>query len=130
MALKNKTHDVEKAATTQRAPQPQETARAATEHNRPVNAGLALPRAASSRPSALRPADLLALQRTIGNRAVGRLLSHQPGAQPPRPSPPANAVQPKTVDEEPLQAKFETDRIREHRTGLPDNLKAGISGRS
>lgn len=76
MTLKKKTHDVEKASTAQRAPQPQqETARAANEHARPVNAAVALQRATNPRSSALRPADILSLQRTIGNRAVGRILA-------------------------------------------------------
>ena len=131
MALKNKTHDVEKASTAQRAPQQQqETARAASEHPRPVNAAIALQRAANSPPSALRPADILVLQRTVGNRAVGRMLSNRSQARPPQSSTPANAVQLKTEGEEQLQAKFETDRMRENRTGLPDGLKSGIESLS
>jgi Domain of unknown function (DUF4157) len=126
MALKKKTRDVEKASTVQRAPQPQEMARAANEHTRPVNAAIALQRAANSPPSALKPADIRILQRTIGNRAVGRMLSKQRGAQPSQSPTPANAVQLKAEEEEPLQAKLETDRAMENRTGLPDQLKAGI----
>lgn len=76
MALKNKTHDNEKVSLVQRAPQ-QQVARASNEHERPLNPTIALKRAASAPPAALRPADILALQRTVGNRAVHRLLTGQ-----------------------------------------------------
>jgi hypothetical protein len=132
MALKHKTHEIEKAPTAQRAPEQQETLRAANEHTRPVNPAVALQRVANSHPSALKPADLLVLQRTVGNRAVRRIFSNRTQAQAPKSSTPENAVQRKTEEEETLQAKLEnereleTGRGKENRTGLPDRLKAGI----
>ena len=126
MALKHKTHDIEKAPTAQRAPEQQEIQQASNEHMRPMNPAVALQRVASSNPAALRPADVLALRHPLGNRAVQRIFSNRTQALPPQSSTPANAVQRKTDEEETLQAKLETDRGKEHRTGLPDNLKAGI----
>lgn len=77
MALKNKTHDINKAAAVKLPPQQQQVARASNEHERPLSPVIALKRAASAPPDALRPADILALQRTVGNRAVHRLLAGQ-----------------------------------------------------
>jgi hypothetical protein len=128
MALKNKTREIKKASIPQRAPQL--VARAASEHERPVNPTVALQRAATSPPSALRPADILVLQRAVGNRAVNRMLSRQSGALPSQSSTHVNAVQRKVEEEEPLHAKFETDRIRGNRTGLPDGLKSGVESLS
>lgn len=125
MALKNKTHDIDKAAAARRTPE-QETAKPASEHERPTNPALLLKRAASSSAAALRPVDILALQRTVGNRAVGRILASQPGALPPQSSNPSNAIQRKIEGEESLQAKLETGGRGENRTGLPRELKAGI----
>lgn len=131
MALKHRTHDIEKTSTVQAKPQPQqEMERASNEHTRPTNPAVVFQRAANSRPAALRPADILTLQRTIGNRAVGRILGNQPNALPPQPSISANAIQLKTEEEEPLQAKLETNQRGENRTRLPDNLKAGIESLS
>jgi uncharacterized protein DUF4157 len=73
MALKNKTHEIEKPSTKQRPPQ--QITLNSPEHQRPSNPIAALQRATSSSPSSLEPADILALQRTIGNRAVQRMLS-------------------------------------------------------
>ncbi|HEX8920353.1 MAG TPA: DUF4157 domain-containing protein [Pyrinomonadaceae bacterium] len=127
MALKNKTRDIEKASTAHRAPEQKlEPERASNERLRPTNAAASLQRAVNSHPSALRPADLLALQRTIGNRAVGRFFSNRPQALPSQSSAPANALQMKTEEEEPVQAKLESTRGKENRTGLPDKLKAGV----
>jgi Domain of unknown function (DUF4157) len=127
MALKHKTHDIEKAPTAQRAPQPQqEIQQASNEHSRPMNPAVALQRVANSHPSTLKPADVLVLRRPLGNRAVQRIFSNRTQALPPQSSTPANTVQRKTDEEETLQAKLETDRGKENRTGLPDNLKAGI----
>jgi hypothetical protein len=128
MALKNKTREIKKASIPQRAPQL--VARAASEHERPVNPTVALQRAATSPPAALRPADILVLQRAVGNRAVNRMLSRQSGALPSQSSTHVNAVQRKIEEEEPLQAKFETDRVRANRTGLPDGLKSGVESLS
>src|SRR5438045_6621804 len=50
------------------------------------------------------------LFRSIGNRAVHRMLSNQSRALPVQPSTPAPAIQRKTEEEEPLQGKFKTDR--------------------
>jgi uncharacterized protein DUF4157 len=121
MALKNKSHDIDKAVTTQ--PAPEQIALDSNERLRTMNPAVALQRAANSHPAALKPVDILALQRTIGNRAVGRILASQPNALPPQP---ANAIQRKTEEEESLQAKLETDGKAENKTGLPANLKAGI----
>jgi hypothetical protein len=122
MALKNKIQDIDKAAAAHREPE-QETAQPSNEHERPVNPALLLKLAAGAPAASLRPADILGLQRTIGNRAVGRILASQPNALPPQPS---KAVQRKTEEGEPLQAKLETDSKAEDKTGLPANLKAGI----
>ena len=109
--LKHKSHDIEKASTAQRAPQPQqEMALAANEHTRPMNPAVVLQRVATSPPSALRPADLRVLQRTIGNRAIQRMLGarlSQPDALSVQSSIPMNAIQRKTEEEETLQGKFE-----------------------
>ncbi len=131
MALKHKTHDVEKAPTAQRAPeQQQETARAVNEHTRPMNPAVALQRVANPHPAAPRPADIRVLQRAIGNRAVRRIFSNPAQALPAQSATPANTVQRQTEEEEPLQAKLETDRGKENRTGLPDGLKSGIESLS
>lgn len=74
-------------------------------------------------PKSLSHADVMQLQRTIGNRAVGKSLSGM-GKLP-------SAAQHATVqrqeipeEEEPLQTKREND------TGMPDNLKAGVESLS
>ena len=72
MALKNKTHEIDNAATPRA---PQQIAWNSPEHERPLSPVAALQRATGSPPSALRPADILALQRTVGNRAVQRMLA-------------------------------------------------------
>jgi hypothetical protein len=95
-----------------------------------VSPAVALKRAAGTSPSALRPADILSLQRTVGNRAVGRILRGQPGAPPAPPSTPANALQRKTDEDEPPRGRFGTGERKENRTGLPDGLKAGIENLS
>lgn len=134
MALKSKTHEVEKAPRARQAPQQQGKSSPAAGRARAADAASALQRAAS--PSALRPADVLVLQREVGNRAVQRIFSGRPQALRPRPSTPAKSIQrkaeeePSDVKEEPLQAKLETDREKENRTGLPDTLKAGIENLS
>jgi hypothetical protein len=128
MALKNKTHEIDKAATVQRAPQ--QAALNSNEHEHSLNPVAALQRATGSHSSALRPADILTLQRTIGNRAVQRMLSNQAHSLSPQTATPANAIQRQTEEEEPLQGKFETAPRTENRTGLPDELKAGIENLS
>ena len=65
-------------------------------------------------PAALRPKDILALQRTVGNRVVQRMLRS------------ANVIQ-RTDDERPLKGH---SLDRPNQTGLPDNLKAGVESLS
>jgi hypothetical protein len=128
MALKNSAHDIDKAAAIKRTPQ--QIALESNKHLRPENPDIALQRAENSHPSALRPADILVLQRTIGNRAVQRMLSNQSKALRSEQSASANLVQRKTEEKEPLQTKFETSPTTENRTGLPDKLKARIANLS
>src|SRR5882724_8412142 len=108
MALRKKPHDVDRDASARRAPQ--QSAPAPKQYEYPVNPVIALQRATAAPRAELRPTDILALQRTIGNRAVGRILSNQPHALPIQSSDPVPAIQRKTEGEEPLQAKFETQR--------------------
>jgi hypothetical protein len=120
MALKKKTHDIEKASTVQQAPQQQETARAANEHPRPSNAAIALQRAAGPRPSALKPADILALQRTVGNRAVGRILAGN------APQPPASRMQ----NGQALQAKLVVGAANDQSEQEADRVASQVLSRS
>src|ERR1041384_262448 len=71
MTLKTKTHDIERVSTVQRASQP--AARTASEHERVAHHDV-LQRALMSQSLALRPKDILTLQRTVGNRAVQQIL--------------------------------------------------------
>ena len=73
MTLKHKTRDIERVPIVQRAPQ--RTAQTANELEHPLHPTVALQRAMSLRSSALRPADILSLQQTIGNGGVGRMLA-------------------------------------------------------
>ena len=93
-------------------------------------------------PKSLTSADILQLQSTIGNRAVGRLLSEI------RSSPAQHETikrQEIPEEKEPLQGFFERkpeqekcsscntasiQRKEENNTGMPDNLKAGIENLS
>src|SRR5262245_5745170 len=68
----------------------------------------ALIQRATSTPGALSRAPALQLQRTIGNRAVRRLLSGGETLQP--------------VD----TGSSQDERERENTTGLPDHLKTGV----
>jgi len=126
MAVTNKTHDIDRVAVVQR--QPKRVVRTEVEQEREhvSRSDGALERVVSKRPAALRPADILALQRIAGNRAVQRLLSNQPKALRSEPSASANFIQRQIEEEEPLQEKFETSPRTGNRTGLPENLKAGI----
>lgn len=130
MAPRDKGREQEKASASRRAPQQQ--AQAASEHERPLNPSpaRALKRAASVPPSALRPADIKALQHTVGNRAVVRLLGQQPRSAPPQPSAPAQAVQLKAELEEAPRAESRVMGGAPNRTGLPDNLRAGVESLS
>src|SRR6185295_2062669 len=104
MALKNKTQDIEKASIRQRTPPQHQPA--VKDHQRPMDPVTALKLATSAHPSALRPADILSLQRTIGNHAVQRMLSSHPHSRSHSSATPANAIQRQTEGEELLQAKF------------------------
>jgi hypothetical protein len=110
-------------------------------------------------PKSLTHADIMQLQRTIGNRAVGRLLSgigntstdqqmpvqrqEIPEEEEPLQGKMAETIQCQELpdEEEPLQGKFERkfelaacpscsiapiQKEEENRTGMPDNLKAGV----
>jgi hypothetical protein len=106
-------------------------------------------------PKSLTSADVLQLQRTIGNRAVGKLLSGIRSTSTAQQIPVQR--QKSQEDEEPLQGKFEskpeketcsscyTSSIvqrqelekeeplqtkKENNTGMPDNLKAGVESLS
>jgi hypothetical protein len=123
MALKNKTHDVQGIALVQRSSK--RAVRTENEQERLSAAPGALERIVIKEPATLRPADIMTLQRTVGNRAVQRMLSNQLHAKLPS-STPAGTIQRQTEEEEPLQGKFERAPRTENRTGLPDRLKAGI----
>jgi hypothetical protein len=88
-------------------------------------------------PKSLTSAEVLQLQRTIGNRAVGRLLSeirspstvqHVPIQRQEMPEEeetcPSCMQKQEIPEEEPLQTN------RENNTGMPDNLKAGVESLS
>ena len=64
----------------------------------------AVVRRAAVAPDSLRPRDVLQLQRAVGNKAVGQLLSQAARPQPPQ--------------------------KKESETGLPDDLKAGVENLS
>ena len=128
MAHKDKAHEQDKVSAVRRAPR--KKAQAANEHQRLLNPARVLERAASAPPSALAPADIRALHRAVGNRAVGRLLGHQPRAAPPQPSTGARAMQRKTKDEGAPRGRSQVGEGRDNRTGLPDALKAGVESLS
>jgi len=130
MAMKNKTHDIDKASGAQRTPVGHQVAPFADEHERPADPVMPLRRATSAHPSALRPGDILALQRTIGNHAVQRMLSSRAHSLSHPSATAANAIQRQTEEEEPLQGKFQAAPGIENRTGLPDGLKSGIESLS
>ena len=130
MAPRDKGREQDKASASRRAPR--QKAQAAGEHERHLNPSpaRALKRAASAPPSVLRPADIKALQQTVGNRAVARLLGRQPRPAPPQPSAPAQAVQLKAELEETPRAESRVTGGAPNRTGLPDNLRAGVESLS
>ncbi len=85
------------------------------------------------------PHDVLQLQRTIGNRAVGGLLAATAAAKSPsaRPKPEAaapvaDAVPRVATPEGSSSQEVEVEPVsnEENRTGLPDDLKAGIESLS
>ena len=97
MVQKHKTHDVARSAVVQR--QPKQTVPAQRQPEPVAHPANVLQRP----PAALRPADVLTLQRTVGNRAVQRILIQR--------------------TEEPLKGHSLS-------RGLPDNLKSGIENLS
>ena len=127
MALKNKTHDVDRIAVIQRKPK---HVRTEHQHEQLRDPAGALQQVVTNAPSTLRPADILTLQRTIGNRAVQRMLSNQPHTLRPQQSASSGVLQRQTEEEQPLQAKFETSPRTENRTAPTNNLKAGIENLS
>ena len=100
MAQKHKTHDVERIGVVQR--QPTQSMHAQSERGHVSPPANVLQRTAGIPTAALRPPDILALQRTVGNRAVQRML-----------------VQ-----------RVEEEDPRRRGTGLPDNLKSGVESLS
>lgn len=122
MIVKNKTLYVQTSAV-QRAPT--RTVRTENERDRLSHPAGDLEQIVTKTPDALRPVDIVTLQRTIGNRAVQRLLNHQHHSVSAAP-----ALQRRTEDEGPLQGKFGTVPVTKNRTGLPDNLKTGIENLS
>jgi hypothetical protein len=73
MALRQKTRDIERASSVQRTPL--QSAQTANEHDRSLNPAVALLRATNLHSSKLRPADVFALQRTVGNGAARQILA-------------------------------------------------------
>jgi hypothetical protein len=73
MALKHKTHDTQRPAVVQRTPT--QAVRTENKHELPSHPAVALKRTVAWAPAALRPADIFALQRSVGNRAVQRILA-------------------------------------------------------
>ncbi len=101
MALKHKTHNSTSVAVVQR----QSMQTVLTEHEpeqrqHPANV-------LQRNPAALRPADILALQRTVGNRVVQRMLH-------------------RTEEDKPIKGHS----LSRRETGLPDNLKSGVESLS
>jgi hypothetical protein len=56
--------------------------------------------------------------------------TNQPQALPPSLSPSTPVIQRRVEEQKPLQGKFESAQRRENKTGLPDDLKAGIESLS
>ena len=72
MVQKHKTHDSERTAVVQR--QSKQAAQTHNEHEQVSQPANVWQRSVALPPAALRPADVLTLQRTVGNRAVQRML--------------------------------------------------------
>lgn len=73
MALKHKIHDIERVAVVQRTPE--QVVRTENEYEQVTPPFGALERIVTKPAAALRPADIFALQRSVGNRAVQRILA-------------------------------------------------------
>ena len=108
----------------------------------PVSNPFSIIQRARINPKSLTPADILQLQRTIGNRAVGRLISEIRSSSTAQKAPVQRQEIPE--EEEPLQGKMietiqrqeipeEEEPLqtkRENNTGMPDNLKTGVENLS
>ncbi|AKB18677.1 DUF4157 domain-containing protein [Methanosarcina sp. WWM596] len=117
----------------------------------PVSNPTSIIQRARINPKSLTPEDVLQLQRTIGNRAVGRLLSEIKSPSKVQQAPVQRQEIPE--EEEPLQGMFESkpegktcssciqrqeipeeeepiQTKRENKTGMPDDLKAGVESLS
>jgi hypothetical protein len=112
----------------------------------PTSHPIAIIQRARINPKSLTHADVMQLQRTIGNKAVGKLLT-EIGLVPLKvtQAPPVQLQPIPEEDEEPLQGKFENkpeqetciscstlsiQQTKENLTGMPDNLKAGVESLS
>lgn len=120
MNCKSKTHDCEKAIVKQHAPQPlvKDTHKAAHQSH----PAAVLQRMATQTPSsALDPASILALQRTIGNRAVQRLLAQRAqGATTPTQTLSSQSIQPKLmVGPAGDRYEQEADRVADRVMSMP-----------
>jgi hypothetical protein len=73
MALKNKTHDLERRSTVQR--EPQRAPEAANKSELLSPSSEVVERIVATPVATFRPADILTLQRTVGNRATSRILA-------------------------------------------------------
>jgi len=88
----------------------------------PTSNPVAIIQRARINPKSLTHADVMQLQRTIGNRAVAQLLSGIVNSSTVHEAPIQRSEIPE--EEEPLQTK------KENNTGMPDNLKAGVESLS
>ena len=111
MVQKQKTHDVERSSVVQR--KSKQTGRAQNQREQVTHPANVLRPTAAIAPATLRPADILTLQRTVGNRVVQRMLHS------------ANVIQ-RTEEIDPLKGHSLSRRS----SGLPDNLKPGIESLS
>lgn len=110
MALKNKTHDIERAAVERASNQ---SARSENEQQQ-VSLSGALEQIVTKPASALRPADIRTLQRAAGNRAVRRLLTGQARSTQAAEAPVGQPVQTKlTIGPAGDKYEQEADRVAE-----------------
>src|ERR1700755_402140 len=123
MSRKSKTHEHENASAVRRTPET--SAQARREPLRQATPIKDFTQALTATPQTLAPTDILSLQRSVGTRAVQRLLSQQMSALLPRSETPANAIQRKIESEEERE-RLKTIESKETRTSLPDGLKAGL----
>jgi hypothetical protein len=129
MAANSKTHEMVRTGVERRTPEPAFRHQEEPGHDAP-SIGL-LERVAAKAPAALRPADVLTLQRSVGNRAVRRLLSHQDYSLSNLPSTSRNTIQRSIEEEEaPLRERAPATSRPANRTGLPDRLKTGVESLS